>query len=99
VAASVVEYANPTCPDGIELVVIWKAVVAAATAMSSCIAAVCAGEEESFTRIVKDELPDWEGVPLTCPLELDRVKPDGKEPEANDHVYGAVPPAAVSDAE
>ena len=49
VATKVVEYANPTCPDGIELLVICRGVVAAATVMLSCCLAVCAGEEESVT--------------------------------------------------
>ena len=48
-AASVVEYAVPNCPEGTVLLVIWTEVVAGATVMLSCALAVCAGEEESVT--------------------------------------------------
>jgi|SRR6516225_6097795 len=86
----------PTCPDGAGLLVIGTEMVTAATAMLNCSLAICAGDEESSTSTEKEELSACDGIPLICPLELDSVRPAGKEPEASDHVYGAVPPVAVS---
>jgi hypothetical protein len=44
---------------------------------------------------VKLNEPSAVGVPLSVPLD-ERLSPPGKEPEANDHVYGDVPPVAVN---
>jgi hypothetical protein len=49
----------------------------------------------SVTFATKLLLPDPVGVPLICPLLL-RVRPAGKLPELSDHVYGNVPPLAIS---
>jgi hypothetical protein len=60
--------------------------------------AFCAGELESVTFTVNEDVPDAVGVPLICP-ELLSVNPAGKEPELSDQVYGAFPPLAASDPE
>ena len=49
----------------------------------------------SVTRIVKLNVPSAEGVPVITPPD-ERLNPPGKDPEANDHVYGDVPPFAVN---
>jgi hypothetical protein len=55
--------------------------------------ALCCGAV-SVTRIVKLNVPSAAGVPLITPLD-ERLSPPGKDPEANDQVYGAVPPVAA----
>ena len=47
------------------------------------------------TRTVKPDVPDAPGVPLIVPPPL-RLRPDGRLPDASDHVYGVAPPLAVS---
>ena len=59
--------------------------------------ALCAGELESVTFTVNEELPAVVGVPLICPEPLS-VSPAGKLPELIDQLYGAVPPLAATDA-
>ena len=66
-----------------------------ATVMVSACDACWAGEEESVTCTVKLDSPAVVGVPLIVPL-LFKLRPVGKEPEANVHEYGSVPPEAVS---
>jgi hypothetical protein len=56
--------------------------------------AFCCGVPPSVTRIVKLNEPSAVGVPLSIPPD-ERLTPVGKEPEANDHVYGGVPPVAA----
>ena len=50
---------------------------------------------ESLTVIVIGNIPAWEGVPLSIPLE-DKVSPAGSAP-LMDHEYGGAPPAAAND--
>ena len=47
--------------------------------------AVCAGELESVTLTVNEDVPAVVGVPLTCPEALN-VKPAGSEPELTDQL-------------
>ena len=49
----------------------------------------------SVTFTVNEDVPTPVGVPLMTPPAL-RDKPAGKDPLPNAHVYGAVPPCAVS---
>ena len=60
--------------------------------------ALCAGELESVTLTVNEEVPAVAGVPLIWP-ELLSVRPAGREPELSDQLYGVVPPLAASVAE
>ena len=46
----------------------------------------------SATFTVNENVPDAVGVPLSDPLPLASAKPEGKEPDDIDQVYGAVPP-------
>jgi hypothetical protein len=69
---------------------------AGATVIDSCFVASC--EALSVTRTVNAEFPAAAGVPAIAPLELSD-NPAGKLPDATLHVYGAVPPPAVSVAE
>jgi hypothetical protein len=57
--------------------------------------ALCAGELESVTFTVNEDVPSPNGKPLICP-ELLSVNPAGKEPELRDQLYGLVPPLADS---
>jgi len=57
--------------------------------------AVCAGELESVTLTVKDEVPDAVGVPEMMPVEAARLNPAGKDPDEMDQLYGVFPPVAV----
>ena len=54
--------------------------------------------DSAVTCTVKSNLPDKKGVPLITPL-FDNVNPPGSVPRIMDHVYGGVPPDAVSCAE
>jgi hypothetical protein len=56
---------------------------------------LCGAALLSVTRIVKLNEPAAVGVPLNVPPD-ERLSPSGKKPEANDHVYGDVPPVAVN---
>ena len=47
--------------------------------------ALCAGELESLTVTVNEEVPAVVGVPLICP-ELPSVRPAGREPELSDQL-------------
>jgi hypothetical protein len=94
-AASVVEYAVPTCPDGTDTVLICTGVTAAATVMLIDFEVVCGVGEESLTRAVKGAVPATVGVPLIWPVEAFNPSPVGSDPEGIDHEYGAVPPVAA----
>ena len=95
-AASVVEYAVPSCPEGTEAVVTCTGVTAAAIVMLSDFEVVCGVDEESLTWTVKEVVPACVGVPLIWPVETVRLSPTGNDPELIDHKYGAVPPVAVN---
>ena len=60
--------------------------------------ALCAGEVESLTLTVKEEVPAVVGVPLIWP-DVHRVRPAVREPELSDQLYGVLPPLAESVAE
>jgi hypothetical protein len=95
-AASVVEYAVPTCPEGTETVLICTGVTAAATVRVNDLVVVCAvGVVESVTLAVKLKEPDAVGVPEIVPAE-DSVRPPGKAPALMLQLYGVVPPLAAS---
>lgn len=53
-------------------------------------------EPESVTRTVKLLVPETVAEPEITPVPAASVRPVGRTPEAIDHVYGGVPPAAVS---
>lgn len=55
---------------------------------------VTAGLPASVALTVKVPVPAVVGVPVTAQL-LPRVRPAGREPEATEQVYGAVPPTMV----
>lgn len=57
-------------------------------------AAVAKADMLSVTRRVKLDEPATMGVPLMIPPE--RLNPAGSEPLARDHVYGGVPPVALT---
>jgi hypothetical protein len=95
-AASVVEYAIPTCPEGTETVVICTDVAAEATVRLNDLVAVCSvGVVESVTLLVKLKAPDAVGVPEIVPAE-DSVRPAGRVPELMLQPYGVVPPLAAN---
>jgi len=56
---------------------------------------VAVAEAASVTRIVKLKAPLLVGMPLITPAALS-VRPGGKVPDANDQLYGCVPPVAFS---
>jgi hypothetical protein len=94
VATSVAEKAAPTVPFG-KLVVVIES-VDGATVIDRDLVAFC--DAPSVTRAVNVEFPAAVGVPVMAPLELSD-NPAGKLPDTMFHVYGAVPPPAVSVAE
>lgn len=57
------------------------------------------GAPESTTLTVNDEFPTFVGVPAMVPVTALSVSPAGRLPDTMDHVYGAIPPDAASDAE
>jgi hypothetical protein len=59
----------------------------------NCFCAVT--EFASVMVTVNVKLPVAVGVPAIAPVGASRVSPGGKEPALMDHVYGAVPPAAL----
>jgi hypothetical protein len=63
--------------------------------MLRLVEALCAGELESVTFTVNDDVPAAVGVPLICP-ELLNVNPAGKVPEEIDQLYGVFPPLAAN---
>jgi hypothetical protein len=50
----------------------------------------------SVTIAVKFDVCAVVGIPPIAPVELLRLSPSGRLPEASDHVYGVLPPVAVS---
>ncbi len=68
--------------------------IAALTTIESAFVAVAA--TLSVTIAVKLEVPDVVGVPVMAPVPATRESPAGSVPEEIDHVYGVVPPEAVS---
>lgn len=64
--------------------------------IESAFVLLCGGFSESVTLAVKGKVPVDVGVPEITPVEALRVSPGGKEPALIDHVYGFVPPDAVS---
>ena len=61
--------------------------------LRACVA-VCAGDSESVTFTVKDEVPVEVAVPeITPAVEIE--KPAGKAPLAKLNFYGATPPVAA----
>ncbi|MGA8232933.1 MAG: hypothetical protein WB795_15775, partial [Candidatus Acidiferrales bacterium] len=66
----------------------------ATTKLKVCVE-VSAGELESVTCTVNDAVPAAVGVPDIAPA-LERVKPAFSDPEVIDHLYGVVPPVALS---
>ena len=90
VALTGCEYAVPAVPVGSEDVVILKA----GALMVSTRAALPDPEALSVTFTVKLDNPAVVGVPAIVPPE--RLNPAGSDPLVTDHVYGGVPPVAVS---
>lgn len=72
----------------------WSSATPVTTVRVSAFCAVAGVDAESFTWIVKLELPAALGVPEITPLLPARLRPPGSEPEATLHVYGGVPPEA-----
>ena len=87
------EYATPTVPAGNEEVVMLTA-EALITIDSAALAEPVA---LSVTLTVKLDEPAAVGVPDIVPPE--RLNPAGSDPLATDHVYGGVPPVALSGCE
>jgi hypothetical protein len=90
IALMACEYAVPTVPAGSVDVVIFKIgalIVSNSTALADA-------EALSVTRTVKLDEPDVTGVPEMTPPA--RLNPEGSSPLAKDHIYGAVPPVALS---
>ena len=82
-AASKAEYETFARAPGREEVVICNGVTLAATAILRLAVAFCAGEVESLTVTVNDDVPAAVGVPLIWPALLS-VKPPGREPVVTD---------------
>ena len=55
--------------------------------------AVC--PKASFTCVLNVSVTAALGVPDIAP-EVERLRPFGREPDVTDHVYGEVPPVALS---
>lgn len=69
--------------------------VGTVTTIENVIVFVNFGELESVAVIAKLDVPLAVGVPVITPA-LESVSPAGRLPEDNAHVYGAVPPVAVT---
>ena len=92
-ALSPCEYGVPTEPGGNAEVVMLRT----GALISSDRAAVVEADMLSVTLREKLEEPAPTGVPLIIPPA--RLKPAGSDPLAIDHVYGGVPPDALTDCE
>jgi hypothetical protein len=93
-AVSDCEYGSPTVPVGSE--VVWIAIGAAEiTRFSACVANAAV---ESETLTLKLDEPAVVGVPEIRP-EVERDRPVGRAPAANDHEYGGTPPETANEAE
>ena len=86
-AESVAEYGVPTMPfDSPVVVTVNVDTCDADTEIESCLVAVWAvGVVESDTCTVKLELPGLVGAPVMAP-PIERVRPEGNEPEAINHL-------------
>ncbi len=69
---------------------------AAATTSDRATVLLCAGLDESTTLKVKFVLLLAVGFPEIIPVDAPRLSPDGSVPEVRVHVYGLVPPVALS---
>jgi len=89
------EYVVPTVPPtSVELLIVNGATVTASEIFADW---VCAGLLESVTVAVKLNDPVAVGVPRMIPVAAVRLSPAGRLlPELIDHLYGVVPPAALS---
>src|SRR5438067_1329755 len=81
-AVTVCEYAAFTTPFGNEVVVMTGGILI----VKDCVA-FWGGLPLSVARTVNVKLPVMVGVPLMTP-PLERVNPDGNEPEMTDQLYG-----------
>ncbi len=61
-----------------------------------CCVAVWVGAEESVAWIVNVNVPAREGVPLSAAVRASSERPSGTAPADTLHVYGVVPPVALS---
>src|SRR5207249_3591612 len=97
VAVNVCEYAAPTVPadSGDAVVITSGGGVAGLIVIDSDFDMVCEALSLTWTLKVTAVFPA--GVPLITPADSD--KPAGKVAGATDHVYGRVPPVAVSGCE
>ena len=90
-AVSVCEYATPTAPLGRvgELVMVTELIWIenAWLALTDALSATCT---------VKLNVPVAVGVPVMAPVPAFSSSPPGSDPIVTDHVYGCVPPEAVS---
>ena len=84
-AATVAEYAVFVTPPGKEEVVMCTGVALAVIVIPRVVVALCAGELESVTATVNEDVPAVVGVPLTCPALLS-VSPAGSDPELIDQL-------------
>ena len=79
------EYDPPTWLSARDVVVIDRVLVFDATTRLNVWVAVSAGELESVTCTVKEEVPAAVGVPEIAPA-LERLKPALSDPEVIDHL-------------
>jgi hypothetical protein len=68
-----------------------------ATTMEVGADAVCTGLPESFTLTVKLNVPLDVGIPEITPVDSAIDRPLGNWPDETDHVYGPVPPVALTE--
>jgi hypothetical protein len=95
-AASVVEYATPTCPAvSVEVVMVTGETAVATVRVNDWVAVCAVGVVESVTFAVNVNEPDAVGVPEIVPPE-ESVNPPGRAPELMLQPYGVVPPLAAS---
>jgi len=86
-------------PDGREDVLMVRVEDAAAITIERAVDFVCAGLPASVTVTVKFEVPVAVGLPEIRPEAAFSVSPAGRLPEVTDHVYGVVPPLALTEFE
>jgi hypothetical protein len=95
-ALSMESYAISTVPFGRELVPMTTPFFGFTVNEKAC-SAVWGDAEESTTWSVKLNCPDAVAVPVMPPL-LASVRPEGRDPEITENLYGEVPPVACTDA-
>ena len=66
------------------------------TVIDSALIAVAGVDWLSRTLITNDHVPSVDALPLMTPVDAFNERPVGRLPDARLHVYGAVPPVAVS---